>query len=106
MTQRLIFVNQSKRTVNYTKNTRNVPAEELIPSIQHTKQDKIIDNNLKVPRSTTLRFTLELNGNIILQQVRLHPRNGCSTMIGSRIKVGIIGDLQPGLNSNFFRSKS
>ena len=39
-------------------------------------------------------------GNIILQQVRLHPRYGSSTMIGSRIKVGIIGDLQPGLDSN------
>ena len=37
--------------------------------------------------------------NIIHQQVRLHPRTGSSTTIGSRIKVGIIGDLQPGLNS-------
>ena len=88
---------------------RKVPAKELIPSIQHTKHDKIIDNNLKVPRSTmkvprstTTRFTLELDGKSILQQVRLHPRNGSSTMIGSRIKVGVIGDLQPGLNSNTF----
>ena len=38
----------------------------------------------------------------ILQQVRLHPRSGSSTMIGSRIKVGIIGGLQPGLNSKIF----
>ena len=81
-------------------------AGDLIPSIQHTKQDKIIDNNLKVPRSRTTLSTLELDGNIIFQQVRLHPRNGSSTMIGSRIKVGIIGDLQPGLNSNIFWSKS
>ena len=57
---------------------------------------------MKVPRSTTRRFTLELDGKSILQQVRLHPRNGSSTMIGSRIKVGVIGDLQPGLNSNTF----
>ena len=37
--------------------------------------------------------------NMIHQQVRLHPRTGSSTTIGSRIKVEIIGDLQPGLNS-------
>ena len=79
----LIFVKRSKRIVNCTKNTRKVAAKELIPSIQHTKQDKIIDNNLKVPRSTTIRFTLEMDGNIIFQQVRLHPRNGSSTMVGS-----------------------
>ena len=58
-------------------------------------------------RSTPTRFSLELDGRIILQQVRLHRRNGSSTTIGSRIKVGIIGDLQPGLNSKKnFRSKS
>ena len=28
-----------------------------------------------------LRGTLELDGSMILQQVRLHPRNGSSTMI-------------------------
>ena len=49
-------------------------------------------------------MTLELDGNIILQQVRLHPRTG-STTIGSRIRVGVTGDLQPGLNS-FFMSNS
>ena len=56
--------------------------------------------------STITRFTLELAGDVILQQVRLHPRSGIGTMKGSRIKVGFIGDLQPGLNSNFLRSKS
>ena len=50
-------------------------------------------------RSTPIRFTLELDGDIILQQVRLHPRSGSKTINGSRKKVGIIGDLQPGLNS-------
>ena len=98
----MIFVKRSKRIVNFSKNTRKAPAKQLIPSIQHTKQDKMIDNNFKVPRSTTIRFTLELDGNIILQQVRLHPRNGSSTTIGSRIEVGINGDLHPGLNSKIF----
>ena len=103
----LIFVEAKQaHRVNKTKNTRKVPAKELIPSIQHTKQNKIIDNNSKDQRSTTVRFTLELDGHIIPQQVRLHPRNGSSTMIWSRIKVGITGDLQPGLNSNSLRSKS
>ena len=76
-----------------------VPAKESVQSILHIKQDKVIVNNLKISRSTTTRFTLELDGDIIFQQVRLHPRTGSSTTIGSRIKVGIIGDLQPGLNS-------
>ena len=48
---------------------------------------------------------LELDGNIIFQQARLHPHIG-STTIGSRIKVWIIGDLQPGLNSFFVLSNS
>ena len=91
--------------VDYTKNMLKVLDKETGQSIQYTKQDKILDNNLKVPRSTTTRFTLELDGNIILQQVRLHPGNGSSTVVGSRIKVGIIGVLQPGLKSNIFGSK-
>ena len=62
------------------------------------QEDKILNDNLKVTRSTPTRFTLELDGDIILQQVRLHPRSGSRTMNGSRIKVGIV-DLQPGLNS-------
>ena len=44
-------------------------------------------------------FTLHLDGDIILLQVRLHLRSGSRTMNGSRVKVGIISDLQPGLNS-------
>ena len=48
-------------------------------------------------------FTLELDGDIIFQQVRLHPRSGSRTINGSGIKIGIIGDLQPGLNSNNFK---
>ena len=94
----LIFVNRSTRIVNCTKNMLKVPAKELVQSILHTKQDIIVYNK-KVSRSTTTRFAIELDGDIILQQVRLHPRAGSSTTIGSRIKVGIIVDLQPGLNS-------
>ena len=39
----------------------------------------------------------------MFQQVRLHPRSGSKTMNGSRIKVGIIGDLQPRLNSQVLK---
>ena len=42
----LFFVKQSTHIVHCTKNMLKVPAKELIPSIQHTKQVKIIDNNL------------------------------------------------------------
>ena len=94
---------QSTRIVNRTKNTLKVLAKETVQSIQQIKQDKILTNNWKVTRSTITRFTIELNGNIILQQVRLDPRSGSRTMNGSRIKVGIIGDLQPGLNSEIFK---
>ena len=83
--------------VDYTKNMVYPRREEFNP-FQHTKQDKIIDNNLKVPRSTTTRFSLELDGKIVLQQVRPHPRSSSGTMNGSRIKVGIIGDLQSGMS--------
>ena len=80
-----------------------VPDKEISQSIQHNKEGKILNNNLMNMRSTPFRFTLELDGHIILQQVRLHPRSGSRTMNGSRVKVGIIGDLQPGLNSNNFK---
>ena len=56
----------------------------------------------KAKFSTTI-FTRELDGDIILQQVRLHPRSGSRTMNGNRNKVGIMGDLRPGLNSKIFK---
>ena len=61
---------------------------------------------LKDPRRTPTRFTLELDGIIILQHVRLHPRTGSSRTRRSRSKVRIFGDLQPGLISKYFMSKS
>ena len=69
--------------------------KEISQFIQHNKEGKIPNNNLMYTRST--RFTLELDGDVILQQVRLHPRSGTRAMNRSRIEVGIIGDLQPGL---------
>ena len=74
---------------------------ESIHPAQQTRQH--FSNNLKVLRGTTTQFTLELDGNMFLQQVRLHPRSGSRTMNGSRIKVEIIGDLQPRLNSKMFK---
>ena len=76
-----------------------VPDKETSQSIQRNTEDKILNNNLKVTRSTPSWFTLELDGDTILQQVRLHPRSDNRTTSGRRIKVGIIGDLPPGLNS-------
>ena len=55
--------------------------------------------------STITQLILELGENFTLQadkQLRLRQRTESSTTIGSRIKVGILGDLQPELNSNFF----
>ena len=96
-----MFVKRSTRVVNFSNNMLKVSAKEISQSIQHNKQDRIIDNNLKVPRSTPTRFALELDGKIIFQQIRLHLRSGSRTRNGSRIKIGVIGDLQSGLNSNF-----
>ena len=65
-------------------------------------KQEIIVNKLKVSRCTTTQLILELDGDFTLQpdqQVRLHPRTGSSTTIGSRINVGILGDIQPGLSS-------
>ena len=60
---------RNKRIVNYTKNTLKVPAKEIVQSIQQIKQEKVIDTELKVSRSTTTWFTLELDGHVIRQQV-------------------------------------
>ena len=89
----------------YFELLNQVPAKEIVQSIQQIKQHKVTDNDLKVSRSTATWFTFELNGNIMLQQVRLHPRTG-STNIGSRIKAVIVGDLEPGLDRNSFLSNS
>ena len=37
-----------------------------------------------------------------IQHLRLYQLNGNSNTTGSRIKVGIVGDPHPGLNSSFF----
>ena len=80
-----------------------VSDKEISQPIQHNKEGKILNNNLMNTRSTPSRFTRELDGDIILQQVRLHPRSGSRTMNGSRNKVEAVGDLQPGLNSKMFK---
>ena len=98
----LIFVKRSTHIVDCTKNMLKGPDKEISKSIQHNKEGKILNNNLMNTRCTPTRFTLELDGNIILQQVLLHPRSGSKTVNGRRNKVGIIGDLQPGLSSNIF----
>ena len=94
---------RSALIVDCTKNMLKIPDKEIGQYIQRNKVDNILNNNLKVTKSTPTKVTLELDGDIIFQQVRLHPRNGSKTMNGSRIKVGIIGDLQPGLNSEKFK---
>ena len=101
--RRPYFVKRSTFIVDYSKKMLKVPDKEISQPIQHNKEGNILNNNLMNTRSTLVRFTLELDGDFILQQVRLHPRNGSKAMNGSRIKVGIIGDLQPGLNSKIFK---
>ena len=64
----------------------------------------VMINNSRDLMSTTTQLILELDGDFTLQpdqQLRLRHRTGSSTTIGSRIKVGILGDRHPGLNSNF-----
>ena len=87
---------------------RTSPQQYKEQSFLQIKQD-IMVNFLKVSRNTTTQLILELDGDFTLQpdqQVRLHPRTGSSTAIGSRIKVGILDGLQPGLNSEIFKSRS
>ena len=63
-----------------------VPDKEISQSIQRNKEGKILNNNLMNTKSTLLRFILELDGDTVLQQIRLHLRSGSRTMNGSRIK--------------------
>ena len=99
----LIFVKRSTLIVDCTKNMLKVPDKETSLSFQHNEEGNISNNKLMNTRSTPIRFTLEMDGNIVLQQVRLHLRSGSRTTNGSRIKVGIIGDLQPELNSKILK---
>ena len=94
----------STLVVDNTKNTLKVPDKDICQSIQPNEESKIRNNNLMNTSNTSTGFTLELDGDLILQQVRLHPRSGSRTMNGSRNTVGIIGDLQSGLNNFFGRN--
>ena len=80
----------------------------LVQSILRIKQN-IIVNNFEVSRCTTAQLIPELDPDFTLQpehKIRLHPRTGSSKTIRRRTKVGILVDLQTGLTSNFFMSKS
>ena len=55
--------------------------------------------------STITQLIPEQDGKFTLQpdrQLGLHQRTGSSTTIGSQIRVGILGEPRPGLNSKFF----
>ena len=89
------------------KNMLKVQDKDISQSIKHNKEDNILNNKLMIMRSTPERFTPELDGDIVLEQVRIHLRSGSRTKNGSRIKVGIIGVFLLGLNSKtILRSKS
>ena len=65
--------------------------KETVRSNLHSKPDIVI-NNSKAAISTITQLIIELDGDLTLQpdqQLRLRQRTGSSTMIGSRIKVGI-----------------
>ena len=76
-----------ERIINYTKKHAESLDEDInsIHLVYRVRQN--FRQNWKIPRSTTTRFFLENDGNIILEQVRLLLRNDCSTMIGSRINL-------------------
>ena len=68
-------------------------------------------NNSKDLKNMIIKSILKQDGCLILrshretcgiQHLRLHQLDGNSTTIGSRTKVGILGDPQPGLNSSDF----
>ena len=52
--------------------------------IQHNNEGKILNNSLMNTKSTPIRFTLELDGNLIFQQVRYHRRSGSKTVNGRK----------------------
>ena len=64
-----------------------------------TNHPAIIKSILEQDGGLFLRSHRETCG---IQHLRLHQLNGNSTTIGSRTKVGILGDPHPGLNSSDF----
>ena len=101
----LILLKQSRHAKDCTTNTLKELVKETDRSILHSKPDSDVTNNSRASMSTIAQLVLELDGKFTLQpdkQLRLRQRTGSSTTIGSRTKVGILGDPQHGLHSNFF----
>ena len=98
------LLKRRRNALDCTTNTLKELVKETVRSILYSKPDIVI-NNSRASMSTITQLILELDGDFTLQpdqQLRLRQRTGSSTTIGSRIKVGTHGELQPGLNSNFF----
>ena len=73
-----------------------------IPPAQQIRQRR--EQQFECLDDMITQLILEQDGDCTLhpdQHLRLRPHTGSSTTIGSRIKVGILGELRPGLKSNF-----
>ena len=82
----VLFGGQDKEETNNSKDLKNIIIKSIL------EQDGGLTHG-----GLTLRSHKETCG---IQH--LHQHKGNSTTIGSRTKVGILGDLQPGLKSSFF----
>ena len=83
-------------------NTQKELVKETDRSLLHSKSDSDMNNNSSASMSTITQLILEQDGDFTLhpdQHLRLRHRTGTRTTTGSRIKVGILGKPQPGLNS-------
>ena len=101
----LISLKQRTNAKDCMKNTQGEMVNETDRSILRSKSDSDVTNNPRVPMSTITQLILEQDGNVTLQpdqQLRLHQGTGSSTTIGIRIKVGILGEPLPWLNSKLF----
>ena len=85
-------------------NTQKELVKETDRSLLQSKSDSYASNNSRTSISTITKLILEQDGDFTFhpdQQLRLRHRIGSSTTIGNRIKVGILGEPHPGLNSLF-----
>ena len=77
------------------------------PILLHSTSDNDVEDNLKASKNTITDLNLVQDGGSTLppdQHLRLRHRTGSNMTIGIRIKVGILGEPHPGLNS-FFEEK-
>ena len=108
----MISLKQNEKWNDWMMNMWKRLQKEYHPLILYNHQDNEDTNNLKDLKNVTIKSMPKQDGRPVLrshretcrgiQHIRPRQLSENSTTIGNRTKVGILGDLHPGLNSSDF----